>query len=185
VIAGRGAPSLRSLPIDRVKEAGADRIITELQSGDWTKLQPFATDWDLRQAVMDQLAADPALRTVQRSISIDVQDQVVTLRGYVADDSQMERLARLVRSVPGVLQIERSLIADDDLARTVTEAIRRNPATSAAQVQVKVHDGIVDVTGDAPDRATARAVESVAAQVPGVQVLHGMVAVRKPAGLAS
>jgi osmotically-inducible protein OsmY len=185
VIAGRGAPSLRSLPIDRVKEAGADRIITELQSGDWTKLQPFATDWDLRQAVMDQLAADPALRTVQRSISIDVQDQVVTLRGYVADDSQMERLARLVRSVPGVLQIERSLIADDDLARTVTEAIRRNPATSAAQVQVKVHDGIVDVTGDAPDRATARAVERVAAQVPGVQVLHGMVAVRKPAGLAS
>jgi osmotically-inducible protein OsmY len=159
--------------------------MTDLRSGDWTKLQPFATDWEIRQAVMEQFADDPTLRAVQRSISIDVQDQVVTLRGYVADDSQMERVARLVRSVPGVLHIERHLITDDGLARTVGEAIRRDAAASAAQVQVKAHDGTVDITGEAPDSASARAVERVASQVPGVQVLHGMVAVRRPAGLAS
>jgi osmotically-inducible protein OsmY len=185
VIAGRGEPSLRLLPIDLVKEAGPDRVMTDLRSGDWTKLQPFATDWEIRQAVMEQFADDPTLRAVQRSISIDVQDQVVTLRGYVADDSQMERVARLVRSVPGVLHIERHLITDDGLARTVGEAIRRDAAASAAQVQVKAHDGTVDITGEAPDSASARAVERVASQVPGVQVLHGMVAVRRPAGLAS
>ena len=176
VIAGRGDPSLRLLPIDQVKEAGPDRVITDLPGRDWTKLQPFATDWEIRQAVMDRLTADPAFRVVQRSISIDVQDQVVTLRGYVADDSQMEQLARLVRSVPGVLQIERNVITDDDLARMVTEAIRRDAAASAAQAQVKAHDGTVDITGEAPDRVTARAVERVAAQVPGVQVVHNMVA---------
>ena len=185
VIAGRGEPALRLLPINLVKEAGPDRVITDLRSGDWTKLQPFAADWDIRQAVMDQLAADPTLRTVQRSISIDVQDQVVTLRGYVADDSQMEQVARLVRSVPGVLQIDRNLITDDDLARSVTQAIGRDAAASAAQVQVKAHDGTVDITGEAADRATVRAVERVAAQVPGVHVLHNMVALRSPAGLAS
>jgi osmotically-inducible protein OsmY len=185
VIAGRGAPSLRLLPIDLVKEAGPDLVTTDLRGGDWTKLQLFATDWEVRQAVLNEFADDPTLRAVQRSISIDVQDQVVTLRGYVADDSQVEQVARLVRSVPGVLHIERHLITDDGLARTVGEAIRRDAAASAARVQVKTHDGTVDITGEAPNKASARAVERVASQVPGVQVLHGMVAVRRPAGLAS
>ena len=185
VIDGRGTPSLRLLPIDRVKDAGPDGVFTDLRSNDWTKLQPFATDWELKQAVMEQLAADPTLRSVQRSLSIDVQDQVVTLRGYVADAAQTEQVARLIRSVPGVLQIDRKLITDDDLSRAVTEAIRRDQAASAAQVQVKAHEGTVDITGEAPDRATARAVERVAGQVPGVQVVHNVVTIRKPAALAS
>jgi osmotically-inducible protein OsmY len=67
----------------------------------------------------------------------------------------------------------------------VREAIERNPATSTAQLQVRAHLGTVDITGEAPDRATAQAIERIAGQVPGVQVLHNMVAVRKPAGLAS
>jgi osmotically-inducible protein OsmY len=180
VIAGSGNPSLRLLPIGVVREAGPDAIVTDLPGGDWTKLQPFATDWDIRQAVMDQLMADPTLREAQRSLSLDVQEQVVTVRGYVKDGAQMEQVARLIRSVPGVLQIDRKLITDEDLAHAVVEAIRRDPATSAAQVQVNAHDGTVDVTGEAPDRSSARAVDRVASQVPGVQVVHNMVTVRRP-----
>ena len=185
VIAGPGTPSLRLLPIDRISEAGPDTIVTDLRGSDWPKLQPFATDWEIRQAVMEQLAADPKLRALQRSISIDVQDQVVTLRGYVADASQTEQVAQLIRSVPGVLQIDRKIITDEDLAGAVTDAIRRDAAASAAQVQVAAHDGTVDITGEAPDRATARAIERVAGQVAGVQVVHTMIAIRKPAALAS
>jgi osmotically-inducible protein OsmY len=185
VIAGRGTPSLRLLPMARVQEVGPGSVVTDLRSSDWMKLQPFATDWEIRQAVIDQLAADPTLRAAQRSISVDVNDQVVTLAGYVADDSQTEQLARLIRSVPGVQQIDRKLITDEELSGAVTEAIRRDPAAAAAQVQVSAHDGTVDITGEAPDRATVRAIERVAGQVPGVQVLHNVVAVRKPAGLAS
>jgi osmotically-inducible protein OsmY len=65
------------------------------------------------------------------------------------------------------------------------DAIRRDAVASAAQVQINAHEGTVDITGEAPDRATARVVERVACQVPGVQVVHNMVAVRKPAALAS
>jgi len=185
VIAGRGTPSLRVVPMARVQEVGPGGVVTDLRSGDWMKLQPFATDWEIRQAVMDQLAADPTLRAAQRSISVDVEDQVVTLRGYAADSSQTEQVARLIRSVPGVQQIDRRLITDEDLARAVTEAIQRDRAAAAAQVQVSAHDGTVDITGEAPDRATVRAIERVAGQVPGVQVLHNVVAVRNTAGLAS
>ena len=185
VIAGRGTPSQRVVPMDRVREVGPDGVSAELRSGDWVKLQPFATDWEIKQAVMDQLAADPRLRTALRSITVDVEDQVVTLRGYAADTAQTEEVARLVRLVPGVLQIDRKLITDEDLSRAVTEAIWRDPATSAARVQVTAHEGTVDISGEAPDRATARAVDRMASQVPGVQVVHNTVSVRKPAGLAS
>src|SRR6202011_824988 len=39
VVAGSGAPSLRSLPIDRVREAGPNGIVTDLPRADWAKLQ--------------------------------------------------------------------------------------------------------------------------------------------------
>jgi osmotically-inducible protein OsmY len=185
VVAGRGVPSLRTLSINRVREAGPEGILTDLPSDDWTQLPPFATDWEIRQAILAKLDADPNLRAVQRSINIDVQDQVVTVRGYVADGEQLEQVARLIRSVPGVLQVARKLITDEDLSRAVTEAIRRNPATSTAQVQVGAHLGTVDIAGVAPDAAAARQIEAVAGEVPGVQVVHTAVSIRKPAPATS
>jgi osmotically-inducible protein OsmY len=185
VVAGRGTPERRLVGIDRVTEAGPDRIATDLKAAEWTKLPPFATDSEIQEAIQGRLTGDPSLQALQRSLRIDVHDQVVTVRGYVADRDQVERVASLIRSVPGVLQIDRKLITDEDLTAAVTEAIERNPATSTAQLQVRAHLGTVDITGEAPDRATAQAIERVAGQVPGVQVLHTMVAVRKPAGLAS
>ena len=180
VVAGRGTPSLRLLPIDRVREAGPNGIVTDLPSRDWPQLPPFATDWEIKRAVTEQLMADPKLRDVQRSVTIDVQDQVVTLGGYVSDQSEAEAVARIIRSVPGVMQVERKLITDDDMARAATDAIRSDPATRAADVQVSAHHGTVDITGVAPDPASARRIESVASQVPGVAVVHNMVAVRRP-----
>src|SRR5438270_1657643 len=177
VVAGSGTPSLRLLPIDRVAEAGPNGILTDLKREDWTTLPLFATDWDIKQAFMDQLAADPTLRDLPRSISVDVRDQAVRLRGYVVDGSEAEQVARLIRSVPGVLQVDLKLITDDDLSRAVSDAIARDPATSAARVQVSVHQGIVDITGTAPDRATVQRIETVASQVPGAQGVHNMVAV--------
>lgn len=185
VVAGRGTPGLRTLPIDRVREAGPGGILTDLPKDGWAKLPPFATDWEIKQALMEKLGADPGLRAAQRSITIDVQDQVVTVRGYAADSDQVEQVAGMIRSVPGVLQVDRKLITDEDLGRAVTDALRRNPATSAAQVQVAAHLGTVDITGVAPDAATARQIESVARQVPGVQVVHITVSTRKPASLSA
>ena len=180
VVAGGGKPDLRLVPIERVREAGPNGIITDLPKGDWARLPTFATDWDIKQAFTDQLMSDPALRALQRSVTIDVQDQVVTLRGYVADQSEAEQVARVIRSVPGVMQVDRKLITDDDMARAVTGAIRSDPASRAAEVQVSAHHGTVDITGVAPDRAAVRRIESVASQVPGVQVVHNMVAVARP-----
>jgi osmotically-inducible protein OsmY len=78
------------------------------------------------------------------------------------------------------MQVDRKIITDDDMARAVTGAIGSDPGSRAADVQVSAHHGTVDITGVAPDPATARKIESVAAGVPGVVVVHNMVAVARP-----
>src|SRR5438128_1678996 len=90
VVDGRGTPSRRLLPIERVTAAGPHRIATDLKASEWTVLQPFATDWEIQQAITQQLATDPTLEAVRRSLRIDVEDQRVRLRGDVSDGAQAE-----------------------------------------------------------------------------------------------
>jgi osmotically-inducible protein OsmY len=52
-------------------------------------------------------------------------------------------------------------------------------------VQVSAHHGTIDISGVVPDPATARRIESLVTQVAGVQVVHNMVSIRKPATLTS
>jgi len=177
VIAGRGTPSRRLLPFDRVNSASSDRITTSIKAAEWSTLQPFATDWEIRQSLLQQLTGDPTLQALTRALSIDVQDQRVRLRGYATDDAQAQRVAQAVRSVPEVAELDLGLVTDDGLARAVRESLAGDPATSAARVHVTAHFGTVDITGDVPDRTTARAIDRVAGQVSGVQVLHNMVAI--------
>ena len=177
VIAGRGTPSRRLLPINRVISASPDRITTTVKAAEWSTLQPFATDWEIRQSLLQQLTGDPTLQALTRALSIDVQDQRVRLRGYATDDAQAQRVAQAVRSVPEVAELDLGLVTDDGLARAVRETLAGDPGTSAARVQVTAHFGTVDIAGDVPDRTTARAIDRVAGQVSGVQVLHNMVAI--------
>lgn len=177
---GRPA-SLRLLPTEHVTTVGPDGIRTDIRRVAWTALDVYASDWDLRQMITERFADDAVLRPFARSINIDVQDQRVRLRGYVATQDQVDRAAQIARSVPGVLSIERAIVSDDALAEAVTQAIGHNPRTLRARVQVTAHFGVVDIAGEAPDATVMRGIELVATQVPGVQAVHNMAAIRSVA----
>jgi osmotically-inducible protein OsmY len=179
-VAGRrgGEPSLRLVPVERVQRAGPQRIVTTVAAADWAPLQPYASDRAIRQAVLDQLAADPVLKPFLPALGVEVRDQQVRLRGYVSDRAQAERAARLAGAVPGVLHVEQGIVSDDDLAQAVGQAIGRDPATAAARVQVRSRLGRVEIEGSAPDPKTVQAIEGVAIRVPGVQVVHNLTAAR-------
>ena len=170
----RMTPSERLVPMERVLEAGPASVMTDLRAGDVVGLAVFATDWDLRQQLQSVLGSDPEVR---RSLRIDVHDQRVRIQGYVADQAQADRVATLVRSVPGILELDVKLLTDADLAQAIQSALNRDPQTSVAQVQVIARTGIVDIVGEVPDRPTARRIETVARQVDGVEVIHNMVTV--------
>ncbi len=175
VVEGKGTPPQRMVPLSRVKAAGPDRIVTDLEKAEWMSLPAFATDWQIRESILGRLAADPELQLLSRSLRVEVQDQRVGLHGYAASREQADRLARVVRAIPGVLNLDLDLLTDEALARAVSDALKRDPATASARVQVSAHHGTIDMTGEAPDRATIRKIDAVASQVPGVQVVHNTV----------
>jgi osmotically-inducible protein OsmY len=158
----------------QVVEAGPERIVTDLRGSDVGRLRRFATDWDLRQQIDNGLSGD---REVQRSLRIDIRDQRVRVRGYVADRAQADRVRDILRNIPGILELDLALLTDSDLARAIEDALARDPQTGSAQVEVTARTGVVDITGAAPDPATARRIETIARQVDGVEVVHNMVTV--------
>jgi osmotically-inducible protein OsmY len=164
----------RLVPMERVVEAGPERIVTDLHARDIASLQPFATDWDLRQQIQDQLGND---REVQRSLRIDIRDQRVRVRGYVVDRAQADRVRDLLGKIRGILELDVDLLTDADLARAIQDALAHDQLAAQAQVDVTARTGIVDITGAAPDLPTARRIETVARQVDGVEVVHNMVTV--------
>lgn len=176
----RSAPSVRLLPMDRVKAAGPHGIVSEVSVGQWVELKPYATDWAIQQAVQERLATDPVLQPFQRSLNVDVRDQQVRLSGYVADRAQADRAAQLASSVPGALRVDQGIANDDDLALAVSRAINDDARTAAAKVQVRSRLGLVELIGSAPDPATVRAIDEVASRVPGVQAVHNLTTVAGP-----
>jgi osmotically-inducible protein OsmY len=169
-----GRDDQRIVPMEQVVEAGPERIVTDLRGSDVGSLQRFATDWDLRQQIDNGLSGD---RDAQRSLRIDIRDQRVRVRGYVADRAQADRVRDILRNIPGILELDLALLTDADLARAIQDALARDPQTGSAQVEVTARTGIVDITGQAPDLPTARRIETVARQVDGVEVVHNMVTV--------
>ena len=169
--AARGSQAARLIPIERVREVGAPGIITDVTAGEWTSLPVFRTDRDLEQAVLEQLANEPALAPFRRSLSVDVRDQAVYLRGHVADREQAYSAAALARSTPGALRVVQGIVNDADLVEAVRGALAADPGTSAAQVQIRSRLGQVQITGEA-DPATARRLEAVARRVPGVEAVY-------------
>ena len=175
-IVADGSTGFRLVPFDRVTEAGPESIATNLEAVDVVRLAEFATDWDIRQAILSAVSSDPTLRTVQRSLDVEVVDQRVRARGYADDRAQASKVEQILRAIPGVRQLDLQLVSDDVLAAAVTDAIKRD--IPAAQVRVAARSGVVDISGEAPDRVAARRIDAAARQVPGVQAVRNMVAIR-------
>ena len=173
VVEGGGQPVQRLVPMDRVVEVGPVRVVTNLPAAESSKLQPFATDRELRQMIAERLMAEG----LERAIQVDVRDQRVRLQGYVGDRSHVERVEQMVRSIPGVLRVELDLVTDDQLAQAIRDAIGRDAVAAAARINVTARSGVVDITGEAPNRATVRRIETLTQQVDGAQVVHNMVVV--------
>lgn len=165
------------VPIDRVKAAGPERVVTNLRADEWASLQDFATDQAIREAVLQRLAEDPATEPVVRSLTVVVEDQRVKLGGYVRTPTEAEQAAAVARSVPGVLAVERATRTDEDLVRAVRDAISRDLGASATSLDVRSEFGQIDILGRVGDRQALRRIEAAVKAVPGVLVMHNFTTV--------
>lgn len=113
------------------------------------------TDQSLKQAILDELAWDPAVSAAH--IGVTARDGVVTLTGHV--DSYAEKCAaeHAVGRVSGVKAIAQELEirylyavghADEDIAKQALDVLAWDMSVPNDKVKVKVDKGWVTLSGD-------------------------------------
>ena len=165
------------VPIQNVKAAGPERVVTDLKPNQWSALQPFKTDQSIKEEVVARLEEDRTVRPFARSLRVQVHSQRVLLTGYVRSQAEAEKAAEIARSVPGVIAVDRGMRTDEDLVAAVREAIGRDLGASGAAVEVRSVLGQVDIVGQVRDRQALQRIETAAGRVPGVLVMHNLVTV--------
>lgn len=109
-------------------------------------------------------------------ISVRAGEGAITLTGTVDSFWRKRRVEELVGGLRGVVEIHNDLavvpshqIADEDIARAIVDALRRNALVDADEVTVSVAGGRVSLTGTVASPSAARAALETAYFTAGVR----------------
>jgi osmotically-inducible protein OsmY len=136
----------------------------------------------LREAVVNELAADPAVRGIE--IGVAVEDGVVTLAGHVESLQARVAAERAVKRVDGVRSIANDLLVKQQGERTDTEIARdalhrlRNNVAVPAEVQAVVSDGCITLDGTVSWMYQRVAAENAVRHLPGVKRVSNEITLR-------
>jgi osmotically-inducible protein OsmY len=134
------------------------------------------TDTEVAQAARDALHWDA--HVPHERIETTVSAGWVTLEGTVDYWSQRAEAERVVLRLTGVRGVTNRILvntpdADPDVVRAaIEEAFERRAEREAHGMQVKVHDGIVTLTGYVHSWREKRAIVGAASHAPGVRSLE-------------
>ena len=120
------------------------------------------SDSQIETSVAQQLGWNDSTRN--ENIHVKVKKGEVILEGHVDAYWKVFRAQQITSDVMGVVDIESKLtvvptetVADQVVATQIMNAIDRNYAVKAEDVDVKVKDGIVTLSGKLPTRAACEA----------------------------
>ncbi|MBX9933500.1 MAG: BON domain-containing protein [Methylobacterium sp.] len=143
------------------------------------------TDKDLRRDVLDELDFDPSLDAAD--IGVAVADGVVTLTGHVGSYAEKVEAERAVRRVKGVRAIAQEIrvrrpdakkIEDDQIAARALAIIDWSVHLPKGDIQVKVAQGWVTLTGKVPWQYQAMGAEAAVRKLSGVVGVSNVIAIR-------
>jgi osmotically-inducible protein OsmY len=132
-------------------------------------------DADILAEINDRLWQDEATRAMERSnVAVRIRSGRVFLAGHVTNQRDLQLVADLVGSIPGVQAIHNALVADQDLVVEVAQALAADARTRPAIIRVGASHGWIQMAGEVPDEATRRTAEEVAASVARVRGVLGL-----------
>lgn len=143
------------------------------------------SDSQLLTIVEEKLARNPDIEIQDKEI--DVTGGNVTLRGTVDAYWKKDYAETLVASEPGVLTITNNLAIvpdkdylDQDVANGVSLSLESNPLVSVEDIDVRVENGKVTLTGTVPSWPVWEAAHSAAVLTPGVREVENLIVVSWP-----
>lgn len=133
------------------------------------------TDTSLRQDIIDELEFEPSVNAAH--IGVAVSEGVVTLSGHVASYAEKVAAEKAVQRVKGVRAIAEEIevrypgdkqTQDDEIAARALAILRWNSVVPADQVQIRVQDGWVTLTGQVDWQFERLAAEAQIRRLSGV-----------------
>jgi osmotically-inducible protein OsmY len=128
------------------------------------------SDESLGAEIMESLWRRQEIRWLDLdSLTVGVQQGVVTLSGYLNKESNFNLINKIVRSIPGVIQVDNQLIIDRNLTLRIAQALAGDARTRSLIMPVGTTHGWVRFGGAVPTCELQAVVEEVTAGVPGVR----------------
>ncbi len=140
------------------------------------------TDEEIKTSIENTLARNPNVDIFDVNVIVDA--GIVSLEGTVDAYWKKDYAEDLVADIPGVISIDNKLgivysqdVTDKIIAEDVIAAIDRNVLVDAEDVNVRVTDGVVTISGTVPTWAARRACYESALYTVGVKSVRNNVAV--------
>jgi osmotically-inducible protein OsmY len=108
------------------------------------------------------------LRLDLAAIEIHPLDGVVQLRGHVSNDLLRRMAEDQVQGITGMSELHNDLVADNDLAATVSMALALDSRTAGQHIGVYPRLGEIHLRGSVRTRAAYEGASNVAGAVPAV-----------------
>jgi osmotically-inducible protein OsmY len=171
-----------------VGETSITAAAFEWKSSDPTFLE---SDPALTHSIERAIAAEPELTVAARNVGVTVERGVVTLRGTVEEHATRDKLAAVVRRMPGVNWIENDVVAnpvrnrndresDEKIAFSLQRTLHSDPAVrdDADTVTIEVVHGSVTLRGAVSDASTSASLERLVMETPGAASVSNQLRVR-------
>jgi osmotically-inducible protein OsmY len=117
------------------------------------------------------------LRASHAEIFIDVEGNLVRLRGRVRTLPQKLIASVLVERLDDVGSVVNELIADPEVVRQVADALAEDERTAPYVIRVESRHGVVSLRGEVPSDAVQEAAVSLASAVPTVATVRNYLSV--------
>jgi len=157
--------------VQRVQDGLKIRVMTERARA----------DADTEAVVLDALISDDVVQSAD--VDVEARDGSVTLCGIVALECQRQRAGRLARQVGTVDRVDDRLevlvtVSADDVAERITDAIGADAQVGIDQVDVRVDDNDVTLSGWVTSPEHRAAALAAASHTPGVTRVHDEIVLR-------
>lgn len=155
------------IPAELISNVTSERITVNLHKEQVEDLYHYKPrdEVDVLAEVRDRLSRIPVNPD---SIKIELDGGVLRLSGVVPNVRIKRRIVGMVSAIEGVLYVEDNLQAAETIEARVVAALRSDPRTDIAGIDVVVRQGIVTLTGQVDSQEIKEAAEEIAAAQEGI-----------------
>ena len=157
------------LPATMVTAIAPKQITADLGATSPRDLTPYRDDDEIAQEATAAIYDYVPLRIDLPGFAVVVIDGVIWLRGHVSSDINRRLISDQMVGIRGVSAVHNDLIADTDLAPTVSMALARDPRTAGEYIGVYPLLGTVTLRGAVHTQGARQAAHEIAARTPGVE----------------